>query len=167
MQIVSIMTAMDKKRAIGKGSGLPWPSLPADMAYFEAVTLGHAIIMGRRTFETIGSKPLPGRSNIVISRQTDYKADGCEVAQSLEDALALAGDGEVFIVGGAEIYRQALHSDLVNRMYVTRVEGEFLADTFFPEFDISLWTKVKSTPHTRDDKNPYDFTFVVLEKVSW
>lgn len=160
MQTVSIIVATAADDAIGKDNRIPW-HLPADLARFKRLTMGHAIVMGRRTFESIG-RPLPGRRCIVITRQRDFRADGCEMAGSLEEALARAGDGEVFVVGGAEIYREALPR--AARIYLTRVEGAFPADTFFPKLDEGEWREIERVAGTVDERNRHRHEFVVLER---
>jgi dihydrofolate reductase len=132
--IVSIIAAMDRKCGIGVDNKLPW-RLSADLKRFRELTMGHHIIVGRKTFESIG-RPLPGRRMIVVTRDRNYKAEGCDLAHSVEDATRLArerGESEVFICGGAEIYAQSI--GIVGRMYLTFVGAEVAADTFFPEFD--------------------------------
>ncbi|HWP45345.1 MAG TPA: dihydrofolate reductase [Blastocatellia bacterium] len=161
--IVSIIVAMDEKRGIGRDNRLPW-RLSADMKRFRELTMGHHMIMGRKTFESI-SKPLPGRETIIVTRDPDYSAEGCLIAHSVEDALRLArerGEGEVFIVGGAEIYAQTLAR--ADRMYLTRVHTVTEADTFFPEWDEAAWVEKESFYHPADEKNQYPFTFKLLER---
>lgn len=127
---VTLIAAMAENRVIGKEGAIPW-HLPDDLARFKSITLGHPVVMGRKTFESIG-RPLPGRLNIVLSRQQEYAPAGCLVARSLADALTLAGDAaELFVCGGGELYRQAL--PLADRVLLTIVEGEFAGDTTFPE----------------------------------
>jgi dihydrofolate reductase len=133
---VTLLVAMDRERGIGVDNRLPW-HLPEDLAHFKRVTTGHAIIMGRKTFDSIG-RPLPNRRNIVITRDPAWRREGVEAASSLEAALALAaGNAEVFVIGGAEIFRLAL--PLAQRMVVTEIDGRFDCDTFFPEIDGFHW----------------------------
>ena len=160
MQIVSIIVAAGENGVIGKGGKIPW-RLPADMTRFKSVTMGHPVIMGRKTYESIG-KPLPGRRNIVITRQDDYRAEGSEVARSLGDALKIAGDGEVFVIGGAEIYREAL--PLAKKLYLTQVGGVFEGDTYFPKIDTTVWHETSRTPGIQDEKNLYPHTFLIFER---
>jgi dihydrofolate reductase len=160
MTIISIIAALDRNRAIGKTGGMPW-YLPADLARFKSLTMGHPILMGRKTHASIG-KALPGRRNIVITRDAVYAAPGCEIAGSLEDALRLAGEGEAFVIGGGEIYRQAL--PFAQRLYLTRIDAAFDADTFFPEFDEAAWRVTSREAHAPDEKNRYPFEFVLLER---
>lgn len=138
---LNLMIAYDRQRVIGRDGGLPWHH-PADLAHFKRTTMGHAIIHGRRSYEDFG-RPLPGRRNIVVTRQTGYRAPGCEVAHGLDDAIAMArtSDAEPFILGGAAIYRLAL--PLVTRMYLTEIDAEHDGDTFFPPVDESEWVEVE------------------------
>jgi len=159
--IVSIIAAMDRKRGIGVDNKLPW-RLSADLKRFRDLTMGHHIIVGRKTFESIG-RPLPGRRMIVMTRDRNYKAEGCDVAHSVEDAIDLArgrGENEVFICGGAEIYSQTIGA--VDRMYLTFVDAEVAADTFFPEFDEQEWIERESSYQPADEKNQYPFIFKAL-----
>ncbi|MAH02147.1 type 3 dihydrofolate reductase [Candidatus Woesearchaeota archaeon] len=161
--IISLIAAMDKNRVIGKGGKLPW-NLPADMKYFKDKTLGKPIIMGRKTYESLG-KPLPNRTNIIITRDRDYKAEGCIVVHSAEEALKAAeGDEEVMIIGGSQIYKELLPK--TNRMYLTIVDADFEGDTFFPEYDVKEWKETAYEEHERDAENQYNYTFLILEKVS-
>src|SRR5262247_321546 len=163
--IVSIIAAMDKKRGIGVDNKLPW-RLSADLKRFRELTMGHHIIVGRKTFESIG-KPLPGRRMIVVTRDVNYKADGCDVAHSVEDATTLArerGESEVFICGGAEIYAESI--EVSDRMYLTFVDAEVAADTFFPEFDEREWGELESFYQPADEKNQYSFTFKLMVRTN-
>jgi dihydrofolate reductase len=159
MQTVSIIVAAASDGTIGRSGGIPW-HLPADLARFKRLTMGHPIVMGRKTHESIG-RALPGRRNIVITRQRDYRAEKCEVVGSLDEALARAGDGEVFVIGGAEVYREALPR--ASRIYLTRVEGEFQADRFFPGIG-GKWREVERVPGTLDERNRHAHSFVTLER---
>jgi len=159
--IVSIIAAMDKKRGIGADNQLPW-RLSADLKRFRELTMGHHIIVGRKTFESIG-RPLPGRQTIVVTRDKSFRAEGCEVVHSVEDAIELArgrGESEVFICGGADIYTQTI--GIADRMCLTFVDAEVAADTFFPEFDEGEWREQESVYHPPDEKNQYPFTFKLL-----
>lgn len=161
--MLSIIVAYDKNRGIGINNQLPW-QLPADLAYFKKVTMGKPIIMGRKTHESIG-RPLPGRDNIIITRNSEYQSDGCIVVHSIKDIRALElekNDEEMFIIGGAEIFKELL--DEVDKLYITVIEEEFQADTFFPEIDLCKWKKVSEEKGIRDEKNPYDYYFCVFEK---
>ena len=161
--LISIIAAMGRNRAIGYQNTLPW-RLPADLQRFKQLTLGHHILMGRKTFESIG-RPLPGRTSIIITRQKDFQAEGCLIAHSLGEAIDLAkshGEQEAFIIGGAEIYAQAL--SIIDRMYLTLVEAEPEADAFFPEFAQSLWEKIEEVIVAADEKNQYGTKFRTLER---
>lgn len=148
--MITLIAALAENRVIGKDNDLIW-HLSADLKRFKALTTGHHIIMGRKTFESIG-KPLPNRTTVIITRNTDYQVEGCITAHSLEAALDQAkGDDQAFIIGGAEIYKQALC--LVDRMELTRVEAEFDGDAFFPEFNEENWTCTHSERH-QDTNNP-------------
>lgn len=156
---LSIIVAMAQNRAIGRDNQLLW-HISADLRRFKAITMGHPVIMGRRTYQSIG-RPLPGRLNIVVSRNPSFSAEGCTVAQSLEAALALcpAGD-EVFVIGGGQIYAQAL--PLAQRMYITLVHSDMEADTFFPEFDPAQWRVVAEQAGGQADG--LSFTFIDMER---
>jgi len=161
--IVSIIAAMDRKRGIGVDNKLPW-RLSADLKRFRELTMGHHLIVGRKTFESIG-RPLPGRRMIVVTRDLNYKAAGCDVAHSVEDAINLArerDESEVFICGGAEIYAQII--GVADRMYLTFVDAEVAADTFFPEFDEREWNERESFYQPADEKNQYAFTFKLMTR---
>lgn len=158
---VSLIAAMAKNRAIGINNGLPW-RLPADQRYFKAKTMGHTLIMGRRTFESIGQRPLPGRKTIVVSRRQDYAPPGVEVAPSLDGALARAEGDEVFVAGGEEIFREALAR--AHRLYLTRIERDFPGDTFFPELDESAWRLVDRERHEATAATPFAYSFEVWER---
>jgi dihydrofolate reductase len=158
--IVSIVVAIAENNAIGNNNQLLW-HLPADLKHFKNITTGHTVIMGRKTYDSVG-KPLPNRRNIIITRQ-DISIAGCQVVKSIEDALALAaGEQEVFIVGGAEIYKQSIH--LTDRIYLTIVHQKFDADTFFPEIDYNDWTQTARTDHQPDEKNKFPYSFITLDR---
>lgn len=159
---ISIIVAAAENNVIGGHNALLW-KLPADFTRMKDLTMGHSLIMGRKTHESIG-RPLPGRRNIVITRQNvDYA--GCEVVASLEDALAAVqndASGEVFIFGGGEIYKQAMPK--TDRIYMTRVHAEFEGDTYFPEIDPNEWKEIEREDHAADDENPYPFSFITYER---
>ena len=164
--IVSAIVAIAKNNAIGKNNQLLW-HLPADMKYFKEKTLGHCIITGRKNYESIPEKfrPLPGRINIVISRQKNYTAPGAIVVHSIEMAIQQAtnlNEQEVFIIGGAEIYKQSL--SIVDKLYITYVDAQFDADAFFPELNLDEWKVESRYLHPADDKNKYDCSFCVYTK---
>lgn len=163
--IVSLIAALDRRRGIGKDNQLPW-RLPADLKRFRELTTGHHIITGRKTYESIG-KPLPGRTTIIITRNQNYSAEGCFVVHSLNEALALArsrGEQEAFVIGGAEIYAQALPQ--ADRLYLTFVDAEVEADAFFPAFDLQHWTEQESEKHLANEKNEFTFTIKFLTRKS-
>jgi len=154
---ISLIVAVDENNGIGKNNQLPW-HLPADLKHFKTLTTGHPIIMGRKTFESIG-KVLPNRRNIVISRQSNYLAEGADVVSSLPDAFDLCEDeSEAFVIGGAQIFEQALSQS--NILYLTVIHHQFDADTFFPEIDKFKWIKGESKTHEPDEKNIYSYTFI-------
>jgi dihydrofolate reductase len=162
--IISLIAAMDRRYGIGRGNQLPW-RLSADLKRFRELTMGHHIIVGRKTFESIG-KPLPGRQMIIVTRDSGFKAAkaaSCDVCHSLPDALEIArsrGETEVFVCGGAEIYQQSI--ELAGRLYLTFVDAEVEADTFFPEFNQGDWVEQENTFHPADEKNQFPFTFKLL-----
>jgi dihydrofolate reductase len=159
--IVSIIAAMDRNHLIGNKNQLPW-HLPADFAHFKSVTMGKPVIMGRKTFESIG-KPLPGRINIVLSRDPDISFEGVQCVSSFADALAKVPDAqEVMVIGGSTIYEMLLSH--VQRMYFTYVDAEFEGDAWFPQFDKNQWHETESVTRPADEKNRYDCRFVTLEK---
>lgn len=158
--IVAIIVAIGENNAIGKNNQLLW-HMPNDLKHFKDVTSGRTIIMGRKTFDSVG-KPLPKRRNIVVTRQ-DITIPGCEIVKSIQDGLALCkGEDEVFIGGGAEIYKLAMH--LTDRIYLTIIHKSFDADTFFPEIDKSEWKEVKREDFEPDEKNPLPYSFITLER---
>lgn len=156
---ISMIVAASENGVIGKDGDMPW-KLSADLRHFKRITTGHTIIMGRKTWESI-NRLLPGRSTVIVTRQTDYQVDGAIVVDSLEGALSATDDSEPFIVGGSEIYRLAL--PLVSKIYLTRVHATVDGDTLLPEIDFNNWNKVDSVPHLADDKNLYDCTFETWE----
>jgi len=159
--MISIIAAMAENRVIGVDNTLPW-RLPADLRHFRRLTTGHHVIMGRRNYESIG-KPLPERTNIVVTRNRDYRAPGCVVAHSLEEALERAqNDAEIFVIGGAEIYQQALAR--ADRLYLTLVHASVAGDTYFPEFAPDRWNESSRERHEADAKNPYPYSFVVYDR---
>jgi len=159
--IISFVVAMGKNRVIGKDNSLPW-SLPADMKHFKDLTTGKPIIMGRKTFESIG-KPLPNRTNIIITRDQAYKAEGCIVVNSIDAALlAVEGNEEVMVIGGAQIYKEFLPK--ANKIYLTIIETDFEGDAYFPEYDIEEWQETAFEEHERDAQNQYDYRFLTLER---
>jgi dihydrofolate reductase len=159
--IISLIAAMDRNRLIGNKNQLPW-HLPADFAHFKSVTMGKPVIMGRKTYESIG-KPLPGRSNIVLTQNPELAYEGVICVASFEDAVAAEPEAEeLMIIGGSSIYEMLLPK--IDRMYLTYVEAEFEGDAWFPDFDDSQWMEVESETHLADEKNRYDCRFVTLER---
>ena len=158
---VCLIAAMAENRAIGLDNALPW-RLPADLKHFRKMTTGHHVIMGRRNYESIG-KPLPDRTNIVVTRNPNYRASGCLVVHSVEAALAaVPNDLEIFVIGGAEIYRQTL--DRAECLYLTLVHAHIQGDTYFPEFDLNRWNEVDRQRHEADEKNPHAYTFLTYRR---
>jgi len=161
--MISLIAAIGKNNELGKGNALLW-NMPADMKHFREITSLHAVIMGRKTFESIG-KPLPNRRNIVITRDADYKKEGVEVVHSFSEALDLFPNKneEIFIIGGAEMYKQTI--PVADKLYITHVDAEDAgADAFFPEIIPVVWNEISHKEHKKDDKNPFDYTFSVYEK---
>ena len=155
--ILSLVTAMDSNRLIGKNNSLPW-HLPADLAFFKATTMGKPVIMGRKTYVSIG-KALPGRKNIVVTRDRNFDAPDCEVALNLDAAIAIVDDTEeVMLIGGASLYEQTL--DRADIIYLTLIHHEFTGDTWFPEIDPKYWKSVSRKDFNADDKNPFPYSFV-------
>ena len=153
---ITIIAAMGRNRVIGRDGGLPW-RLPADLKFFKSQTMGHHLIMGRRTWAELG-KPLPGRTNIVVTRNQDFEADGAIVVRSFEAALEYSnGEEEVFVAGGAEIYKLAL--PVCDRMHLTLIDEEFEGDTFFPAYDKGEWELVGEELHEADERNRWAYRF--------
>jgi dihydrofolate reductase len=160
---LSIVVAMAANRVIGRDNQLPW-HLPADLKHFKQLTTGKPILMGRKTWESIG-RPLPERTNIVITRDTGYTAAGCVVVHSFDAALRAAGhNDEVMVIGGSELYRQVLPQ--VTTIYLTRVHAEIEGDAVFPEIDASEWREVERTDCEPDEKNAYAYSFITLQRVA-
>ncbi|RUM49828.1 MAG: type 3 dihydrofolate reductase [Marinomonas sp.] len=165
--MLSLIVAMSSNRVIGVNNSLPW-HLPNDLKYFKQATMGKPIVMGRNTFESIG-KPLPGRRNIVISRNPDYQPEGVDVVSSLEAAIQLGediclvdGQEEVMIIGGAQIYSLAL--ERADRLYITHVDAEIEGDAFFPEVNWENYEKIGEEAFAAEGPNPYDYRFSVYQK---
>ena len=159
---ISMIAAMTEERVIGIKNSLPW-KLPNDMKWFRKNTMGKPIVMGRKTFESFGAKALPGRTNIIITRDESYQASDSVVVHSIEEALKAAGDvEEVMIIGGASFYEQMLPK--ADRLYLTFVHAELDGDAWFPEINNSDWNKVEKTNHKNDDKNRYAHSFVILDR---
>jgi len=163
MPTISIIAAMDANRLIGSENQLPW-HLPADLQYFKKVTTGKPVLMGRRTHESIG-KPLPGRLNIIVTKDKNYSAPECIVAHSIEQAIAFAeNQPEIMVIGGASFYQQIL--PLAQRLYLTQIQGDdFSGDAYFPAWKDSEWIEEKREDHQPDEKNNYAYSFVVLTRI--
>jgi dihydrofolate reductase len=162
--IISLIVVADQQNGIGINNRLLC-HLPADLSYFRRLTTGHHIVMGRRTYESVG-RPLPHRTNIVVSASVK-EIPGCVVVAGLQEAISYAQAGnetELFITGGGVIFNEAL--PLAHRLYITRIEHTFAADTFFPPFDPAQWNLVKNEPHDADEKNPFPYTFMTYERKS-
>ena len=153
---ISLIVAKANNNVIGKNNQLIW-HLPADLKHFKTITMGHTVVMGRKTYESM-MKPLPGRTNVVITRQENYHPEGVIIKTSLEDALKDLEGGEVFIIGGGEIFKQAMA--LANKLYITEIHANFEGDTFFPEINPDEWVKTDIENHLKDEKNPYDYTYI-------
>jgi dihydrofolate reductase len=161
---VSMIVAVSSNGVIGRDGGLPW-YLPADLGHFKRTTMGHHLIIGRRTWDELG-KPLPGRTMVVVTRSRLFAPNGATVVGSLEQALEVAAtDDEPFIGGGAQIYRIALAGDLVDRIYLTRIHAEIEGDTFLPEINFDDWELVSEEHHEADEKNEFPCSFLVYERV--
>lgn len=158
---ISLIWAMDRNRLIGSKNRLPW-HLPADLQWFRRQTMGKPVLMGRKTFESIG-KPLPGRKNLILSRSMTV-ADGCIVVHSMDEALQQAGEAdELMVIGGAGIYRLTLAH--ATRLYITEIDAAFTGDTYFPEFDETLWNEVFREEHAPDAVNRWPYRFRILERL--
>jgi len=154
---------MAKNRVIGANGAIPW-HLPEELKRFKILTMGHHIIMGRKTWESIG-RLLPGRETVIVTRQSDYQVPGAKVANSLDEAIDVcSGDEEIFVIGGAELYVQALPR--AERMYLTTVDAELAGDTYMPKFDASRWREVSSQSFAADEKNQYGFQCATYERIS-
>ncbi len=156
---LSLIVATDRNHGIGINNTLPW-RLPEDLAFFKRTTSGHPIIMGRKTFDSIG-RPLPNRRNIVVTRNAQWRYEGVQAAGSLDEAVQLAGDGEVFVIGGAQIYVDAL--PLADKLIVTEIDADYDCDAFFPAIDPSVWQPVSREPQHSAD-NGWDYSFVIYQR---
>lgn len=165
--IVSAIAALSKNRVIGKNNDLPW-RLPDDMRFFMETTKGHHVVMGRKNYDSLQEKfkPLPQRTNIVITRQKDFQAPGCVVLHAVEPALTIARknhETECFIIGGAEIYTLAM--PFTSRMYLTEIDAHINGDTFFPEVDRQQWKEISRKHHPADERHAYAFDIVVYDRI--
>ncbi|WP_144461083.1 dihydrofolate reductase [Siminovitchia fortis] len=160
--MISFLWAQDENGLIGNNNELPW-RLPADLKYFKKTTMGHPIVMGRKTYESIG-RPLPERTNIILTRDEEYRAEGCLVFHSKEKLLEWIEENgsEVFITGGSEIFK--LFLDVADRLYVTKIRAAFEGDTYFPKMDWEKWRLISAVKGPKDDKNPYDYEFQIYER---
>lgn len=158
---ISILVAMAKNRVIGINNTLPW-RCPEDLKHFKALTMGHHILMGRKTYESIG-KPLPGRTTVIITRKAHLKAEGCLVAHSLEEAISLCdNDHEIFIVGGTDIYTQAL--PLADKLYLTEIQKDVTGDAEFPDFNLSEWQEISREIRHQETPEPLEFHFIEYQR---
>ncbi|MDQ2988311.1 MAG: dihydrofolate reductase, partial [Pseudomonadota bacterium] len=157
--MITLIVAIDAERGIGVDNTLPW-RLPEDLAHFKRVTSGHPIIMGRKTFDSIG-RPLPNRRNIVVTRNGAWRHDGVDAVASLADAVALAGAGDAFIIGGAQVFAESM--DLADRLIVTEIDHTFACDTFFPPLEPGVWRETARERH-HSDANGFDYSFVTYTK---
>ncbi len=158
---LSIIVAMAKNHTIGINNTLPW-RCPEDLKHFKALTMGHHMIMGRKTFDSIG-KPLPGRTTVVVTRNSDLQIEGCQMAHSLKAAIAAcAGEDEIFIVGGAELYRQAI--TLADTLYITEIQQDVDGDAYFPEFDKNAWREAARMVGSQTTPQPLNFHFVTYRR---
>jgi len=159
--MISLIAAMASNRVIGINNTLPW-HLPADFKHFKAITMGKPILMGRKTYESIG-RPLPGRTNIIITHNPSYVAEGCYVVNSIEQALTLTeDDAEVMVIGGASFYQQTLA--IAQRIYLTVIHHDFEGDAHFVKYDESIWREVERDDYQPDEKNRYPYSFLTLER---
>lgn len=164
---LAIVAAVASNGVIGRGNHLPW-RLPDDMKYFSQMTRGNTVIMGRRTFESIHSRPLPGRRNIVVTRQTGWRCEGVEAAGSLDEAIEwglLNPFGQLFVIGGAELYRGALEHEALTTIYLTRIHAQVEGDTYFPNIDWTGWRLLEQRDHPADQRHAHAFSFQVYGKI--
>lgn len=159
---INLIVAAAENNVIGDKNKMLW-HLPNDLKFFKNKTMGHSVLMGRKTFDSLG-KPLPERRNIIITRDKDYRHEDVDIANSVEEAISYCRDErEIFIIGGGQIYKTAL--PLANRIYMTRVHTKIDGSTTFPELDTAVWRKVSVEKHSKDDRHPYDYTFEVYDKI--
>ncbi|MCL6555474.1 MAG: dihydrofolate reductase [Burkholderiales bacterium] len=158
---ISIIAAMAANRVIGQGNRLPW-HLPEDLQHFKALTMGHHIVMGRKTFASIG-RVLPGRTTVIVTRKVDYAAPGCIAVNSIDAALAAChGDSEIFFAGGAEVYAQVL--PIADRLYLTEIKRDFPGDAYFPVFDPREWREISRERHHKQNGEDFEYHFVIYER---
>jgi dihydrofolate reductase len=162
--MITVIAAIAKNNALGKDNDLIW-YCPADLKRFKKVTTGHYILMGRNTYESIG-KPLPNRTTIIITRNKNYFKEGCLIAGSLEEAIELAKEeAQLFIIGGAQIYKEVISKNLADQLDITLVHSEFEADVFFPEINANIWKEAAREDFKADEKNDYDYSFISYQKI--
>jgi dihydrofolate reductase len=162
--MITVIAAIAKNNALGKDNDLIW-YLPADLKRFKKVTTGHYILMGRNTYESIG-KPLPNRTTIIVTRNKNYFKEGCLIAGSLEEAIELAKEeAQLFIIGGAQIYKEVISKNLADQLDITLVHSEFEADVFFPEINANIWKEAAREDFKADEKNDYDYSFISYQKI--
>jgi len=157
--MISLILAIDKNNLIGNKGRLPW-HIPEDLAYFKKITTGHTVVMGRKTFESIG-KALPERRNIIITRKKNFIAEGCIITHSVKEVLDLTKNEEAFVIGGGEIYK--LFLPYAKKLYITKIDSEFEGDTYFPSFNEKEWQLV-SKENSKNNNKPFDYTFLVYER---
>ncbi|WLD91550.1 dihydrofolate reductase [Alkalihalobacillus sp. AL-G] len=157
--MISLLVAVGKNQVMGKDNDLPW-HLPEDLKWFKKVSMGHTIIMGRKTYESIG-KPLPGRKNVIVTTNKSYEAEGCIVTHSIDEALEQNGEEQI-VIGGAQIFEQVLPK--TDRIYFTYIDADFDGDTYFPEIDESDWKVSSKEKGIKNEKNPYDYYFIVYDR---
>lgn len=163
---ISLIAAVSRNKVIGRNNDLPW-HLPDDMKFFMQTTSGHHVIMGRKNYDSLPQKfrPLPNRVNIVVTRQKDFKAPGCTVVNSINEGITIAkeaNESELFIIGGAEIYKAALPN--ATYLYLTEIRADIDGDTYFPDFDQTEWKEISRKPHSSDEKHKYSFDFVIYQR---
>jgi len=161
--MISLIVAMDSNGVIGKNNQLPW-HLPADLKYFKEVTTNHPIVMGRKTRDSIG-RNLPNRENVIITRDRNYECDGCTILHSIDELKVWSkshNDKEIFIIGGAEIFKETM--DIIDRLYITLIEEEFDGDTYFPTVDLEKWNLIKKQKGIQDSKNTYNYNFYIYDR---
>jgi dihydrofolate reductase len=162
MSKIALIAALDENGLIGNQNALPWPRLRADMRHFRETTLNHPVVMGRKTFESLGSKPLPSRTNIILTRDTSFSAPNCEIVHSVEEVLTRPEE-KIFIIGGREVYQLFLPH--ANQLYLTYISGQFTGDTYFPEFNKQEWELSSEKEIPADTETPYPLRFTVWERI--
>ncbi|WP_233531072.1 dihydrofolate reductase [Paenibacillus alkalitolerans] len=159
---IALIAAVAENGVIGRGNAIIW-RLPADVKFFRGKTMGHPVIMGRNTFESFGGKPLKGRRNIILTGRHDYRPEGCDAVHSIEEAVAVAGSGEVYVIGGEQVYEQFL--PIAGKLILTHIHHTFEGDTFFPGWDRSDWRLISEQAGETDILNPYLYTFCEYERI--